>query len=109
MSSSTIGTINGCAGRVLLVSYTSPPTSTPTFRRVCRTASTSRASVRFKDDDSEKFILRDDKDRYYLRDMWDGRLRRFRDVVTKGFDSKEELVESLVIGMDEAQDDTDFI
>jgi hypothetical protein len=41
--------------------------------------------------------------------MWDGRLRRFRDVVTKGFDSKEELVESLVIGMDEAQDDTDFI
>ncbi|CAO2650524.1 Nn.00g018160.m01.CDS01 [Neocucurbitaria sp. VM-36] len=62
-----------------------------------------------KEKDSDTFILRDAKCRYYLWDEWDGHLLRFKDEWTQGFPSKKKLVMNLICNLTWAEEDTDII
>ena len=52
-----------------------------------------------KENDSDKFILQDAKDRFYLWDAWDCELLRVADAWTQGFKSIEQVMENLIIYM----------
>jgi hypothetical protein len=62
-----------------------------------------------KEDDSDIFILRDDKCRYYYWDAWEGELLRFKDEWIEGLASKKEVVEYLIIDMSWAEEESDII
>ncbi|KAF1840928.1 uncharacterized protein K460DRAFT_370905 [Cucurbitaria berberidis CBS 394.84] len=62
-----------------------------------------------KEDDSDKFILRDAKGRYYIWDAWDGYLRRVTDIWTQGFDSQEQVIENLLIYLSWVEEEADVI